>query len=240
MASTDNVGVTGYKIYRNGSQVGASATTTYTDTTVQPGTTYSYRVSAYDAAGNNSAQSSPPAVVTTPADTTPPSVPTGVAAIGQTPSSIGVTWSASTDDVGVTGYRVYRNGGLVGASSSTSFVDLGLEAAATYTYTVAAHDAKGNQSAQSSPAIGRTLDALSVAQARTLPNYATVGLASARVSAVFDICFYVEDEDRTAGIRVMPKYGTAGLFVGATVDIGGKMFTVNHERMIASALYVVH
>jgi hypothetical protein len=56
-ASTDNVGVTGYKIYRNGTQVGTSNTVSYSDTGVSSNTSYSYSVAAYDAAGNTSAQS---------------------------------------------------------------------------------------------------------------------------------------------------------------------------------------
>jgi hypothetical protein len=64
-ASTDNVGVTGYKIYRNSSLIGTSATNSYTDDTASPSTSYNYTVSAYDAAGNESAQSSSKAVTTT-------------------------------------------------------------------------------------------------------------------------------------------------------------------------------
>jgi len=66
-ASTDNVGVAGYKIYRNGNPqpIGTSPTPGYTDTGLQPETTYSYRVSAYDEAQNESGQSSPPAVTVT-------------------------------------------------------------------------------------------------------------------------------------------------------------------------------
>jgi hypothetical protein len=65
-ASTDNVGVTGYKIYRNGSQIDTTASTSYTNTGLSGSTSYSYKVSAYDAAGNNSGQSSPSAVAMTP------------------------------------------------------------------------------------------------------------------------------------------------------------------------------
>jgi chitodextrinase len=157
-ASTDNIGVTGYKVYRNGMQAGTSATTSYTDTGLSAGTTYSYRVSAYDAAGNESAQSSPPAVVT-PVDTTPPSVPTNVQATAQSSTSIQITWTASTDDVGVTGYRVFRNGSEVGTTAGTSYADTGLESGVTYSYGVSAYDAAGNESAQSSPpAVAATPD----------------------------------------------------------------------------------
>jgi hypothetical protein len=63
-ASTDNDGVASYEIRRDGLVVGTSRTPTFADTTVQPGTTYSYRVVAYDAVGNVSAQSSAKSVTT--------------------------------------------------------------------------------------------------------------------------------------------------------------------------------
>jgi chitodextrinase len=71
-ASTDNVGVAGYTVYRNGSPLGTtgSSATTYSDTTEAPSTSYSYTVDAFDAAGNHSAQSSP-LPVTTPAGPPP-------------------------------------------------------------------------------------------------------------------------------------------------------------------------
>ena len=66
-ASTDNVGVSGYAIYRDGAQVGTVGTeTTYADQTVQPETTYNYQVLATDAYGNQSALSTPALSVTTP------------------------------------------------------------------------------------------------------------------------------------------------------------------------------
>ena len=63
-ASTDNVGVTGYNIYRNGVNVGQSPTNSYTDTGLVPSTAYNYRITAFDAAGNESAQSTQISVTT--------------------------------------------------------------------------------------------------------------------------------------------------------------------------------
>lgn len=83
-------------------------------------------------------------------DTTAPSVPSNLAVTGVTASSASLAWSASTDDVAVTGYRVYRNGVQVGTADGTSFTDTGLSASTPYTYTVAAVDAAGNASARSS------------------------------------------------------------------------------------------
>lgn len=131
--STDNVGISKYIIYRNGSQVGTSTTTSFTNSGLSPSTTYSYTVAAKDAAGNTSAQSSPPAVATIlQLDTLAPSVPTGVTGTALSTSSIRINWTASTDNVRVTGYRVYRNGTEVGTPTATSYTDSGLTGGTTY------------------------------------------------------------------------------------------------------------
>ena len=159
IASTDNVGVIGYKVYRNGAQIDTSSTTLYNDTGLSPSTTYTYTVVAYDAAGNPSAQSSPASATTS--DTAAPSVPTGLSATAVSPFQIDLTWNASTDNVGVTGYNIYRNGSSspISTSSTTLYNDTGLTPSTIYTYTVTAYDAAGNPSAQSSP-ISATTPAL--------------------------------------------------------------------------------
>src|SRR5207253_2760772 len=144
-ASTDNVGVTGYIVRRNSVQVATPATTSYADTGLSAATTYSYSVSARDAAGNISANSANVSVTTASvADTTAPSTPTGLTAAAAGSTGANLAWSASTDNVGVTGYIVRRNGVQVATPATTSFADTGLSAATTYSYTVAARDAAGN------------------------------------------------------------------------------------------------
>ena len=117
-ASTDMVGVTGYKVFRNGVQVGTSAMTSFQDTGLTVNTAYSYTVSAYDAAGNNSALSAP-ASVSTQTDTTPPSVPANLAAQVVSSTQINLSWNASTDNVGVVGYNIYRDGTFLKSSTVT-------------------------------------------------------------------------------------------------------------------------
>ncbi|MBB6734675.1 DUF4832 domain-containing protein [Cohnella zeiphila] len=151
-ASTDNVGVTGYEVYRNGSKVGSPTIASYTDSGLSPGTAYAYTIDAKDAAGNISALSSPLSVTTDspPAlDTQAPTAPTNLSATGHTSGSVSLAWTASTDNVGVTGYEVYRNGTKAGSATGTSFTDSGLAASTSYTYTVKALDAAGNASASS-------------------------------------------------------------------------------------------
>jgi len=88
------------------------------------------------------------------ADGTPPSVPAGVSAVATSPFSVGVAWSASTDDVGVTGYDVLRNGVVIGSvdGATTSYTDGSTLPSTTYGYTVRARDAANNVSAQSASA----------------------------------------------------------------------------------------
>jgi glucosylceramidase len=85
-------------------------------------------------------------------DTTPPSAPAGLTASGTTSSSTTLNWTASTDNVGVAGYDVYRNGTQVATTTATSYTDTGLSPSTGYSYTVKAYDAAGNVSAASNPA----------------------------------------------------------------------------------------
>ncbi len=153
-ASTDNIGVTGYRVYRNGIQVGTVSGTSYTDSGLTANQSYTYTVRAVDAAGNLSGTSTPLSVTTTapPAqDNQAPSVPQNLHSMGVTASSVNLMWTASTDNIGVTGYRVYRNGIQVGTVSGTSYTDSGLTANQSYTYTVRAFDNAGNLSGASAP-----------------------------------------------------------------------------------------
>ncbi|MFJ6793971.1 glycoside hydrolase family 6 protein [Streptomyces sp. NPDC091268] len=83
-------------------------------------------------------------------DTQAPTAPTGLTATAKTSSSVSLSWTASSDDTGVSGYDVFRAGVKVGSSSTTSYTDSGLTASTAYSYTVKAKDAAGNISAASS------------------------------------------------------------------------------------------
>jgi glucose/arabinose dehydrogenase/fibronectin type 3 domain-containing protein len=157
-ASTDNIGVTGYHIERcqgasctNWAEVGTSASTSFNNTGLTASTTYRFRVRANDAAGNLSGYSAIVSRATQANDTTPPSAPTGLAASVIGPTQINLSWTASTDNVGVTGYRVERCAGAgctnyaqIGAPTGTSYNDTGLTPSTTYQYRVRATDAAGN------------------------------------------------------------------------------------------------
>ena len=157
-ASTDNVGVAGYWVVRNGVTIDQTTGTSYLDTSVLPSTVYSYQVIAYDAADNNSNPSNT-ATVTTPAepDTQAPSVPTNLNASVVSSTQINLTWSASTDNVGVAGYRVFRNSVLIDSVSTTSYGNTGLAPSTTYSYFVKAYDAAENVSGASNTVTATTL-----------------------------------------------------------------------------------
>ena len=156
-AATDNVGVTGYDVFRGSTQVGTTPSVAYTDTGLAPNTSSTYHVVAVDAAGNTSASSNNLVAASQP-DTTAPSVPAGLTATNRTLTGISLSWSAATDNVGVTGYRVYRNGSVIANPGNlTSYSDASLTPGTNYNYTVAAYDAAGNVSAQSSTLATSTL-----------------------------------------------------------------------------------
>jgi chitodextrinase len=170
-ASTDDVGVTGYKVERcqgagcsNFGQIATPTATTFNDSSLAASTSYSYRLGATDAAGNLSAYSST-ATTSTPAapDTTPPTAPTNLAATAASSSQINLSWTASTDNVGVTGYKVERcqgagcsNFAQIAAPASTTFSDTGLTASTSYSYRVRSTDAAGNLSSYSGTATAST------------------------------------------------------------------------------------
>lgn len=158
-ASTDNVGVTGYDVYRDGSLLASVTGTTYTATGLTASTTYSFFVRAKDAAGNVSGNSNTVSVTTQSApapDTTAPTAPT-LSALGTTQTSTNLSWSGATDNVGVTGYDVYQNGTFLASTTATTYVATGLTASTAYTFNVRAKDAAGNISVNSNTVSVTTL-----------------------------------------------------------------------------------
>ncbi len=153
-ASSDDVGVAFYDVYHDGQlMTSVPGTALSAELTVVPGATWGLYVNARDAAGNVS-QAGPTVPVTVPqcqADTEPPSTPAGVTATAAG-TTVTVRWSPATDNVGVTGYEVLRDGTQAGSTSgaaTTSFTDSGLAANTRYRYQVRARDAQANRSAPS-------------------------------------------------------------------------------------------
>lgn len=86
-----------------------------------------------------------------------PTVPGSLSATASSSSAITLAWSASTDNVGVIGYRIYRNGVQFATTNATTYTDTGLSSSTSYTYTVIAYDAFNNVSSSSAAASATTL-----------------------------------------------------------------------------------
>ena len=165
--ATDNVGVAGYNVYVNEAKVNDTLVTgtEYALTELTEATEYAVRVTAVDAAENESARSEAATFTTLkkeePKDTEAPSVPTAVVAADITQTTAKVTWDASTDNVGVAGYNVYVNEAKVNASpvTVTEYDLTGLTEATEYTVRVTAVDAAENESARSEAVTFTTLEA---------------------------------------------------------------------------------
>jgi fibronectin type 3 domain-containing protein len=158
--STDNIGVIGYYISRNGVQIQTTdpiTGTSYTDTGLVPGQTYTYSVTAYDALRNISGAAAIQA--TTIYDITPPTVPTQVKATVASPSEIDLSWQPSTDNIQLVGYNIYQNGTEIATlvGTTTSYADTGLSAQTNYTFNISAYDEVGNTSNESGPVSATTL-----------------------------------------------------------------------------------
>ena len=139
-ASFDNVGVATYRVYRGTAEIATvnGTTTSFTDTGRPPGT-YSYTVKAVDAAGHFSDPSD--AASATVPDIEKPSKPGNLTATPAGAGQVNLSWQASSDNVQVTGYKVYRGTQEIASlGPTTSFSDTG-RPAGTYTYTVKATDA---------------------------------------------------------------------------------------------------
>jgi chitodextrinase len=143
--SYDASGVSGYDIYKGGVYLASTTALTYTVSGLVASTAYTFTVKAKDAAGNISTASNVVSL-TTPAieDTTPPTQPTNLVASDITTNSLKLTWTASTDNLGVTKYNVYRNGIKIGESSVSTYDVTGLYGNTSYSFYVTAQDAAGN------------------------------------------------------------------------------------------------
>jgi chitodextrinase len=192
-ASTDNVAVTGYEVQRcqgasctSWSTIGTPASASISSTGLSPLTTYRFQVRARDAVPNWSSYSTIFNVTTSAApDTQAPTVPSGLGTTLVNDTQINLSWTASSDNVGVTGYEVQRCQGVsctswvtVGTPASTSLNNSGLSASTTYRFQVRARDVVPNWSNYST-IFNVTTTAAPDTQAPTVPS----GLGTTLVSA---------------------------------------------------------
>lgn len=140
-----------YRVYRGGSLLASPNGPPFDDWPLAASTTYSYRVSAVDASGNESSQTPPASATTLPgADLVAPSVPANLQGVAVSGTQINLTWSPSTDTggSGLAGYEIFRDNGStpIGASPVASYSDSTASVATTHSYAVRAYDGAGNRS----------------------------------------------------------------------------------------------
>jgi chitodextrinase len=180
-ASTDNIGVAGYRIYRGGARIATTASLQYSVTELSPSTVYSFRVAAYDAAGNVSRQSAIATANTFAApDTIPPTVALTAPLNGATVSgTITITASAS-DNVGIAGVQFKLDSNNLGTEATTAPYAISWDsrtvANGSHTLTALARDLAGNTTTSSSVVVtvqNQTSGSYSACNAPQLPIQGT-------------------------------------------------------------------
>ena len=171
-ASTDNNGVTAYEIFQGTTKIatvtgngGAAPVTTYEITGLTANTKYTFTVKAIDAAGNVSASSPTMTVTTMKADAQAPTKPAGLSFSSVSSDTVTLTWTASTDNFGVTAYEVYEGATLFetitvtdSQNSTVTYQVTNLQPGSNYTFYVKAKDAAGISSEASTPIRVTTTD----------------------------------------------------------------------------------
>ncbi len=177
-SATDNVGVTGYKVYQNDVLKTTTTATSLTISGLSASTAYNFYVVAKDAAGNLSAKSNTVNTTTLAAlDTTAPSA-SNLSASSTTISSTNLSWTSATDNVGVTGYSVYQNDVLKTTTTATSLTISGLSASNAYSFYVVAKDAAGNLSAASN-----IVNVTTLFSDTTVPTSSTLSASASTISS---------------------------------------------------------
>jgi chitodextrinase len=146
-ASSDNVAVTGYRIIRNGTPIGTTTSTSYVNGSLSPSTTYSYQISAFDAAGNESGLCAARSATTPASDSTPPVI-SGVASTGVTATSATITWTTNEAATSRVDYGTSTAYGLSATTSglrtSHALTVTNLAPSTVYHYRVTSTDGSGN------------------------------------------------------------------------------------------------
>jgi chitodextrinase len=147
--ASDDVAVFGYDIYLDGSRIRTTGALSASVSDLTCGTSYTFAVDAYDAAGNRS-PTAEATVATTSCpewtDARPPTAPPWLQAMSVGGTLIGLSWGDATDDVAVAGYDLWENGNRIVTTGALSASVSGLTCGTSYTFAVDAYDAVGNRS----------------------------------------------------------------------------------------------
>lgn len=214
----------GYEVRVNAGTAIAVSGLSHAFTGLSANTLHAAQVRARDAAGNWSAWSTALNVTTlVSSDTTAPTVPSGLASSAITTTGFTVTWTASTDTVGVTGYELFIGGVSYGTSVGNSLAVTGRTPGTAHSVTVRARDAAGNWSAQSSALVVNTL-------AASTAEHTIFGSAVPGTPALLS--------DGTPSIRLGQKFYTYGVATGpgnlpTAKCIGGRVYLPAGHGMTA-------
>ncbi len=155
-SSSDDTKVKGYQVFRDGRKILTISRTNFTNSELIPGRKYTYFVKAYDAAGNVSSASAAIDVLTDP-DNQVPSTPSNLSLSSPDHTSMVVSWNPSSDNTGIKGYIICKNGSKAATTTATSYKVKGLVPGTTYSFSIKAFDIAGNYSMQSSSIPGTTI-----------------------------------------------------------------------------------
>ena len=204
-AATDNIGVAGYRIYRDGVERATTTATTFQDTGLTAGTTYTYTVRAYDTSGNQSAHSTIASATTPVPDTAAPTINVTAPADGATVSGAVAVSATASDNVGVANVAFAVDGAALGAPDATAPYGLSLDTTALtngpHTLRATATDTSGNASFaeisltvdNQAPPVDTTPPTVSLtapAESATVSNTVTISADAADDFAVAGVKFY--------------------------------------------------
>ena len=237
-AATGPSGVAGYSVYRSttpnvavtaNNRIAQPTGTSYVDASVPGSGTYYYVVTARDSAGNESTASNE-TIATVTADVTPPADPTNLTATAISNSQINLAWTASTDDVGVAGYRVERCAGnlcanfvQVATPTGVTFGDSGLSASTSYSYRVRAIDAAGNLSNYSNVASATTS---AIQQPPSTPTFVQVNSGVPQSASVATLTVTYTAAQTAGNLNVIAVgWNNTTAAVTAVTDTKGNVYT---------------
>lgn len=213
-ASTDNVGVKGYFVIKDGVRIASTGgATSIAVTGLTSGESYTFSVVARDAAGNVSSPSNIISVATlSGTDTEAPSAVTTLTASGTTATSTELSWAPSTDNVGVVSYEIYEDNNLLATTVAPPYVVTGLILSTSYSFTVVAVDAAGNVSLPGNVINVTTLDEPDT----EAPSSVTTLTASGTTTTSTDLSWMASTDN--VGV-VAYKVFQDGTMIGTTDEI---------------------
>jgi chitodextrinase len=223
--STDNVGVVGYGLYRGGTRVATTTDKTWIFGGLTCGTNYTLAVDAVDANGNRSQQAVVMASTTACADTQAPTAPTALAVSSVTQTGATLTWAAANDNVGVTGYDVFRNGSKMATVTGLSSTQSELSCNTSYTLAVDANDAAGNTSTQSQMTVKTAACSTSTPPPPPPPQTGVVELSGTVSASQF---LSAVGSQPSGPVTVRPAAGQSSYTVSGDLQLTRGNVTIQH------------